>query len=328
MADEYHGLARELHAFASLPGPTRSWVDAERGRVAGGLDAQAGTLHSIAGRLRARAREARLADAADGHDARPTRSRGGRCASGVPPHKVPFPLPMANDRYVAALQGAKARLPSEPDPSPRAVVRPAPDRIGLPDYARAFVPAEQPAAVQQARAGELSKGDLARIAHDLEHQQNFERVREQLLVMLHAGDASHRSAVERYLDFRSDPEVARLALVTLCAGWGLTRFLVDRLSQFIEGVVWDWADSGPAVRPAAFTLAGAYLARRRSRSLLELLLRIAEDSGEDRAARSQAARGLNLAYGSPLERVEDHVEPGDEVFEWVLGEARERLQTE
>jgi hypothetical protein len=254
--------------------------------------------------------------------------RGGRCASGVPPHKVPFPLPMADDRYVAALQGAKARLPSEPDPPPRAVVRPAPDRIGLPDYARAFVPAEQPPAVQQARAGELSKGDLDRIAHDLEHQQNFERVREQLLVMLHAGDASYRSAVERYLDFRSDPEVARLALVTLCAGWGLTRFLVDRLSQFIEGVVWDWADGGPVVRPAAFTLAGAYLARRRSRSLLELLLRIAEDSGEDRAARSQAARGLNLAYGSPLERVEDHVEPGDEVFEWVLGEARERLQTE
>ena len=71
VADEYHGLARELQAFTNLPGPIGSWVDAERGRVAGGLDAQAGTLHSIAGRLRARAREARLADAADGRDARP-----------------------------------------------------------------------------------------------------------------------------------------------------------------------------------------------------------------------------------------------------------------
>jgi hypothetical protein len=71
VADEYHGLARELHAFPNLPGPIGGWVDAERGRVAGGLDAQAGTLHTIAGRLRARAREARLADAADGHDARP-----------------------------------------------------------------------------------------------------------------------------------------------------------------------------------------------------------------------------------------------------------------
>jgi len=71
VADEYHGLARELHAFPNLPGPIGGWVDAERGRVAGGLDAQAGTLHTIAGRLRARAREARLADAADGHDTRP-----------------------------------------------------------------------------------------------------------------------------------------------------------------------------------------------------------------------------------------------------------------
>jgi len=249
-------------------------------------------------------------------------------ASGVPPHKVPFELPLADDRYAAALRAAKARLPSEPDPPPGAVVRPVPDRIGLPDYARSFVPAEQPPIVQQARAGELSRGDLDRIAHELEHQQNFQGVREQLLVMLHAGDATYRSAVERYLDFRSDPEVARLALLTLCASWGLTRFLIDRLSQFIEGVVWDWADGGPVVRPAAFTLAGAYLARRRSSSLLELLLRIAEDPGEDRATRSQAARGLNLAYGSPLDRVEDNVQPGDEVFEWALGEARERLQTE
>jgi putative RNase toxin 28 of polymorphic toxin system len=70
VADEYHGLARELHAFPSLPGPIGGWVDAERGRVAGGLYAQAGTLHSIASRLRERARGARMADAADGRDHR------------------------------------------------------------------------------------------------------------------------------------------------------------------------------------------------------------------------------------------------------------------
>jgi hypothetical protein len=63
LADEYHGLAQELYAFPNLPGPIGSWVDAERGRVSGGFDAQAGTLHSIAGRLRARAQEARSANA-------------------------------------------------------------------------------------------------------------------------------------------------------------------------------------------------------------------------------------------------------------------------
>src|SRR5262249_41242473 len=69
-ADEYHGLARELHALPSLPGPIGGWVDAERGGVAGGLDAQAGTLRSIAGGLRERAREARMADAVDARDRR------------------------------------------------------------------------------------------------------------------------------------------------------------------------------------------------------------------------------------------------------------------
>ena len=249
-------------------------------------------------------------------------------ASGVPPHKVPHQLPLTDERYATALQAAKARLPSEPDPPPNPITRPVPDRVELPDYARPYVPAEQPPLVRQARAGELSRADLDRIAQELEPQQDFELVREQLLLMLDAGDGSYRGAVERYLDFRSDPEVARLALVILCAGWGLTRFLLDRLAQFMEGVVWDWAGGRAVVRPAAFTLAGAYLARRRSRSLLELVLRVAEDQGEDQAARRDAARALHLAYGAPLDTVPDHIAPGEELFEWALSYARERLQSE
>ena len=249
-------------------------------------------------------------------------------ASGVPPHQVPFELPLTDERYAAALQAAKARLLSEPDPPPDPIARPVPQRVELPDYAQPYLPPEQPPLVRQARAGEFFRSDLDRIAQELEQQQDFERVREQLLLMLDAGDASYRGAVERYLDFRSDPEVARLALVILCAGWGLTRFLLDRLAQFIEGVVWDWAEGRAVVRPAAFTLAGAYLARRRSRSLLELVLRVAEDQGEDQAARSEAARALDLAYGTPLDTVPDRLAPGDESFEWALGHARERLQSE
>ena len=235
---------------------------------------------------------------------------------------------MTDERYAAALQAGKARLPSEPDPPPDPIARPVPQRVELPDYARLYVPAEQPPLVRQARAGELSRADLDRIAQELEEQQDFERVREQLLLMLDAGDGSYRGAVERYLDFRSDPEVARLALVILCAGWGLTRFLLNRLAQFMEGVVWDWAGGRAVVRPAAFTLAGAYLARRRSRSLLELVRRVADDQGEDQAARRDAARALHLAYGAPLDTVPDHLAPGEEEFEWALSYARERLQSE
>jgi len=81
-AAEYHSVARELRAFPSLPGPIGSWVDAERGRLAGGLNAEAGALRSIAGRLRERAREARMADSVDARDRR-----------GKPPDRLPhWPL--------------------------------------------------------------------------------------------------------------------------------------------------------------------------------------------------------------------------------------------
>ena len=120
VADEYHGLARELHALASLPGPIGGWVDGERGRVAGGLDAQAGTLHSIAGRLRARAQEARLADA-DGHEARAR-------LPGPPPHwPLHPPLPLQPQQSEGQLSPADFlhRLRDQ------LVVTPIPGRPGL-----------------------------------------------------------------------------------------------------------------------------------------------------------------------------------------------------
>jgi len=86
VADEYLGLARQLHAFASLRGPVGAWLDAELGRVAAGLGAQAGTLRSIAARLRDRARDARLAGAPDGEEGR-------RRLPPLPPH-VPWTLPL------------------------------------------------------------------------------------------------------------------------------------------------------------------------------------------------------------------------------------------
>jgi hypothetical protein len=62
VAGEYHYLARELHAFPRLPGPVGGWIEAERGRVASGLDGQATSLRHTASKLRDRARYARDAD--------------------------------------------------------------------------------------------------------------------------------------------------------------------------------------------------------------------------------------------------------------------------
>ena len=120
VADEYHGLARELHAFPSLPGPIGGWVDAERGRVAGALDAQVGALHSTATRLRQRAQEARVADAADGRDHR------GRLPDRLP-HWLLRPPP---------LQPRPAEAASFPDDflhwlREQVAVTPVPGRFGL-----------------------------------------------------------------------------------------------------------------------------------------------------------------------------------------------------
>lgn len=127
VADEYHGLARELHAFPSLPGPIGGWVDAERGRVAGGLNAQAGALHSIAGRLRERAREARMAGAADGRD------RGGKLPDRLPHWPVrPPPLQPRPAEAAASPEDFLQWLREQ------VAVTPMPGRFGLaPGFMRA-----------------------------------------------------------------------------------------------------------------------------------------------------------------------------------------------
>ena len=127
VADEYHGLARELHAFPSLPAPIGGWVDAERGRVAGGLNAQAGALHSIAGRLRERAREARMAGAADGRD------RGGKLPDRLPHWPVrPPPLQPRPAEAAASPEDFLQWLREQ------VAVTPMPGRFGLaPGFMRA-----------------------------------------------------------------------------------------------------------------------------------------------------------------------------------------------
>src|SRR2546423_4491347 len=67
-AGEYRALVGELRtAAAALPGPVAGWAGAECTRVTAGLHAEAEALSALAANLRQRAREARAADAADGH---------------------------------------------------------------------------------------------------------------------------------------------------------------------------------------------------------------------------------------------------------------------
>lgn len=256
-------------------------------------------------------------------------------ASGLHPGRIPYRLPPDDPGFRPLLEAARERLRSEPPhrPSPASPARRPPAIPDVPDYAQPYVPPEElwGEVVHRARAGQLAPAKLDAIAGPTPGELGAERAREQLLVLLFAGRPQsrwHREAVERHLEHAGDPEATRLALVILCAVWGMPAEQVPALARFLRGVDWDRRQARWQVREAAFAVAGGYLARRRSRTLLQLLVGIAEDGGEEDDARQDAARALHIAYGGPLCGIPADLSPGSEHFEWALMTSRERLSTE
>jgi hypothetical protein len=185
-----------------------------------------------------------------------------------------------------------------------------------------------PDLIDRAKQGLLSRDELDAIADRLEHQDTFEHVGDQLMVMQFAGDGRYRRAVERYLDLREDLGAVSRALQVLCFNWDLTAEYFGWLVHFVEGVPWDLRLGTQHVRSEALILAGSYLTTARSRPLLELLLRIAEDESEQPVIRGEAAATLIRAqspwpHHAPLELSLD-----DPRFAQAIHEARERLRSE
>ncbi len=182
--------------------------------------------------------------------------------------------------------------------------------------------------VDRAQEGRLSRDELDAVAERLQRDDTFEHVRDHLLVMQFAGDSRYQRAVERYLDFRRDTTIVSRALQVLCFNWDLADRYFDWLVGFVEGVDWDLVWTTREVRSEAFILAGWYLAKRRSRTLLGLLLRIAEDPTELQWARAEAASALFSAlapwpHWSPAAlELDDPRHPG------TIRGARERLASE
>jgi hypothetical protein len=252
-------------------------------------------------------------------------------AGGASIGRLPYELSLSDDRFGSAIRAGTERLQSEPD---QELVTPSANSPGgapAPTYVATAIPTLPTPSelVDRAKGGQLSKQELDALDQDLRRQENFDSVREQLLAMLYAGDENHRQAVERYLDFRADPEVARLALALLCS-WGLTSEYVDRLISFMDGVDWDVAGDGrAAVRPLAFAIAGGYLRTRRSRRLLEHLVRVAGDTTRGDDDRHAAGTALLRAICVPDGKIAEHpVEDDEEMLAWAIQQGRERMETE
>ena len=174
----------------------------------------------------------------------------------------------------------------------------------------------------------LTRQEMDTLADRLERQETFDALTDQLIAMQLAGDARYQRAVDRYLDFREDLDVAARALQILCFNWRLADEYFDWLLRFVEGVEWDLRAGSPVIRPEAFLLAGYYLESHQSRVLLDLLLRIAEDDTERAPNRSDAAAAPMGATGVPAHLVPLELSTDDPWFVTALADARERLRSE
>jgi hypothetical protein len=249
---------------------------------------------------------------------------------GFPPGQGPRDLALDNERFRWVLERSKARLETEREPPPGPSRAHPPHRIDLPDYVDAYIAPHElnSSQIVQARKGETSAHELDAIARRLPHEQDLERVRAALLIMLFAGDSRYQTVVERYTELPQDPRIAVPAVLALCASWRLTAEYVDLLTSWMTRSDKDDQGMGNSLQQVAFTIAGNYLARRRSRRLLEALLSLAEDEGKLERVRSEAARALHVAYGAPADMIPHELQPGDQNFLWALETTRERLQSE
>jgi len=195
-----------------------------------------------------------------------------------------------------------------------------PSQVRIPAYVEPLLPPDvvHSPLVARARERDLTADQVRRLATELQRSPTPDQVRHNLVALLYAGDASQRDAVEPHLD-AADPEIRRLSLLVLCAGWRLTRDHLARLARLIEG-------DDPALRRTAVTIAATFLSTRRSRQLLELLLSIVADHGRPQAIRDEALAALHLATDGFPGGLQDHLSDQDAAH--ALDSARVRLASE
>lgn len=153
-----------------------------------------------------------------------------------------------------------------------------------------------PNLVSRAKAGTITDRELSTVADRLADNPESD-VYELLYVLTRSGVRSYEGIVARFLDYRSDPMVARLALQSLCTFWGLTERYIDTVREFLRGVDWDVFGE---VRQVAITAAGEFLSEHRRDDLLRELLRLSGVENSDTIERRIAVEALARSLGEPL----------------------------
>jgi hypothetical protein len=179
--------------------------------------------------------------------------------------------------------------------------------------------------VGRAKQGLVRKQEIADVARELAATEDESRAYDLLYVIGRSSATEHEELVAGFLR-AGDPELAKLALQTLCTFWGLTESYLDSVRTFLDGVSWD--PSGD-VRLIASSAAGEYLRDHADTGLLARLVELAQPGNDDPVQRRTALEALARALGDPLG--ESLRAGGEKREEWsarVLARAEERFAAE
>ncbi|MGY6653689.1 hypothetical protein ACXIZN_16095 [Amycolatopsis sp. TRM77291] len=179
--------------------------------------------------------------------------------------------------------------------------------------------------VDRAKLGLLHKREIAEVVRELQSTDDEERTYRLLYIVGRSSATEHEDLVASFLT-GGDPELARLALQTLCTFWGLTETYLDSIRIFLRGVSWDHIGE---VRHVAASIAGEYLRDHADTGLLTRLIELAHPGNDDPVERRIVLEALARALGDPIQ--ETLRAGGKDRESWsaqVLTRAENRLATE
>jgi hypothetical protein len=163
-----------------------------------------------------------------------------------------------------------------------------------------------------------------RVAHALRVQEAGRDPYTLIHILGRSGACRYRALVEQFLEFSTDPMVARIALQVLCSHWNLVADYEEAILRFARGVEWDIDEE---VRQAAISAAGELLRNAPAEELKHLLAAIFMNHQESQPSRQAAYFALARAHGRswadlpPADRTLDlDLQTDPEVIRWATAD--------
>jgi hypothetical protein len=148
--------------------------------------------------------------------------------------------------------------------------------------------------LDRAKWGTVSDSELTRVAERLQNGDPDSDPYMLLHILGKAGGKKHRALVEKFLQHREDPMLARLALQILGGFWGETERYLVTMIEFARGVAWDNEDW---VRLIALSLLGEHARHFRDVKAIAVLLEVFDDEAAELLAREAAYIALARSMG-------------------------------